>query len=99
MRMELVLLTMYALALRDIRDRNVIGLVSMSSSTFLYVCSHYSISIWTAVYQDCDKNPCLNGGECRLHAGSYTCSCSKPFSGYFCQDQGLCTVLCSVVTT
>jgi hypothetical protein len=39
------------------------------------------------VYEECDENPCMNGGECLLHASTYICNCKEAYSGYFCQDQ------------
>lgn len=39
------------------------------------------------VYEQCDENPCMNGGECLLYARTYICNCTEPYSGYFCQDK------------
>lgn len=33
----------------------------------------------------CEANPCLNGGTCRVAAGTYECVCSARFSGQFCE--------------
>lgn len=36
-------------------------------------------------YNECESNPCQNGGECIDHIGSYECRCTKGFSGNRCQ--------------
>uniref|UniRef100_A0A7N6BGB5 Sushi, nidogen and EGF-like domains 1 n=1 Tax=Anabas testudineus TaxID=64144 RepID=A0A7N6BGB5_ANATE len=40
---------------------------------------------------ECLSQPCLNGGTCRNHVGSYQCKCSVGFSGNHCQtEQDMC---------
>lgn len=34
---------------------------------------------------ECDSNPCLNGGSCDDHIASYTCRCVTGYSGLRCQ--------------
>ena len=38
---------------------------------------------------ECDPNPCLNGGTCVDSIGSYTCQCVSGFGGDDC-DIGEC---------
>lgn len=35
-------------------------------------------------YNECDSNPCLNGGQCIDHIGSFSCQCSKGYQGRRC---------------
>ena len=34
---------------------------------------------------DCDPNPCQNGGTCTDDVNDYTCSCPKDYSGKNCE--------------
>jgi len=34
---------------------------------------------------DCDPNPCANGGECVDGVDSYTCNCAPGFTGPDCE--------------
>lgn len=34
---------------------------------------------------DCDNQPCKNGGVCRDLDGDYTCQCPSPYVGKQCQ--------------
>lgn len=36
-------------------------------------------------YNECESNPCQNGGECIDHIGSYECHCTNGFTGSRCQ--------------
>lgn len=36
---------------------------------------------------ECDNNPCQNGGRCTNSEGSFTCSCTDGWEGPVC-DQG-----------
>ena len=38
---------------------------------------------------ECQSNPCENGGTCLNEIGSYHCSCSRGFSGKHCQGNQL----------
>lgn len=35
-------------------------------------------------YNECDSNPCLNGGQCIGDIGSFSCQCSKGYQGKRC---------------
>ena len=39
---------------------------------------------------ECDSNPCQNGGLCTDNLNSFTCSCSVGFTGDTCQDVDDC---------
>lgn len=39
----------------------------------------------TAEINECLSQPCLNGGTCRNHIGSFQCECEEGFSGKRCQ--------------
>ena len=34
---------------------------------------------------ECASTPCLNNGRCIDGIASYTCSCSKGFTGFLCE--------------
>lgn len=35
-------------------------------------------------YNECDSNPCLNGGQCIDHIGGFSCQCTKGYQGKRC---------------
>ena len=35
---------------------------------------------------DCDTNPCLNGGTCQDEVNGYTCNCVAGFNGATCNN-------------
>ena len=35
-------------------------------------------------YNECDSNPCINGGQCIDHIGGFSCQCSKGYQGKRC---------------
>ena len=39
------------------------------------------------MYDECITNPCNNGGTCQNHAGSYICTCTSDYTGFFCDDE------------
>ena len=39
------------------------------------------------MYGECATNPCNNGGTCQNHAGSYICTCTSDYTGFFCDDE------------
>ena len=39
----------------------------------------------TTVVDDCDPNPCKNGGTCVDGIGSFICNCKDGFKGLTCQ--------------
>lgn len=49
---------------------------------------------------ECESNPCLNGGTCVNRSNSYFCECVSDFSGENCQNtvsQNLCFSSCTVL--
>ena len=34
---------------------------------------------------DCNPNPCQNGGNCRIEDGHFKCECSPGYSGKTCE--------------
>ena len=36
------------------------------------------------VIDNCQSNPCLNGGMCANGINTFTCSCTQGYSGYNC---------------
>ena len=40
--------------------------------------------------QQCDPNPCLNGGTCINEAGSFRCNCTNQFTGSICRQRRWC---------
>lgn len=35
-------------------------------------------------YNECESSPCINGGTCTDHIGSYSCTCGRGFTGKRC---------------
>lgn len=35
-------------------------------------------------FNECESSPCLNGGKCADHIGSYSCKCTKGYTGKRC---------------
>ncbi|KAM6892576.1 protein Z, vitamin K-dependent plasma glycoprotein b [Xenentodon cancila] len=50
-----------------------------------------TIAFWTRYYDgdQCEPNPCLNGGNCTDKVGGYSCSCSPPHYGAVCEKGAL----------
>lgn len=42
---------------------------------------------------ECESNPCQNGGRCRDLVNGFTCLCSQGFSGVFCEVRAVQTLL------
>lgn len=38
-------------------------------------------------YNECESSPCLHGGTCTDHIGSYSCSCGRGFTGKRCEEK------------
>ena len=43
--------------------------------------------ITTANIDECNPNPCLNGGACTDEVNSYTCVCADGYEGNTCQSK------------
>lgn len=50
-----------------------------------------TIAFWTVYYDgdQCEPNPCLNGGNCTDKMGGFSCSCTTPHYGPVCELGGL----------
>lgn len=47
---------------------------------------------WIYLFTDineCDNNPCQNGGQCTNSEGSFTCSCTDGWEGQVCDQSNL----------
>lgn len=42
---------------------------------------------------DCESNPCQNGGRCKDLVNGFSCLCSQGFSGVFCEVRVVVTLL------
>lgn len=42
---------------------------------------------------ECESNPCQNGGRCKDLVNGFTCLCSQGFSGIFCEVRAAQTLL------
>jgi len=45
----------------------------------------YETEDLTSVTDPCALNPCVNGGTCEAHDGTFTCFCAEGFAGDHCQ--------------
>ena len=54
--------------------------VTLYASVLLIVITH-------AVFEECEENPCQNGGTCTMFAGDIICQCPEGLNtvGSFCQ--------------
>ncbi|XP_021927336.1 basement membrane-specific heparan sulfate proteoglycan core protein isoform X6 [Zootermopsis nevadensis] len=69
---------------------SVVDAANVQDCSSLYSRNHYVTS------SPCDRNPCLNGGTCRLtdSSGHYNCTCQEGFSGQHCEmETDLCAAL------
>ena len=39
---------------------------------------------------DCNPNPCQNGGNCRIEDGHFKCECPSGYSGETCEISNEC---------
>lgn len=53
----------------------------MATNSLLLILLSHSI-----VVNECDVNPCQNGGTCSLIGQNYVCDCVNGFQGSFCQS-------------
>lgn len=42
---------------------------------------------------ECESNPCQNGGRCKDLVNGFRCLCSQGFSGVFCEVRAVLTLL------
>lgn len=54
----------------------------MATNSLLLILLSHSI-----VVNECDVNPCQNGGSCSLIGQNYVCDCVNGFQGSFCQSR------------
>ncbi|XP_072235502.1 uncharacterized protein [Leuresthes tenuis] len=54
-----------------------------------------TVAFWTVYYDgnQCEPNPCLNGGNCTDKVGGFSCACRTPHYGPICQLEALEKVL------
>ena len=53
--------------------------------TFLYIIMNDPSFLFLIDTNDCDPNPCQNGGLCADNVGSYTCTCADGYEGDNCE--------------
>lgn len=59
---------------------------------YLYFCSNYFVLLFTGFagelcnfeYNECESNPCLNGGQCTDQIGGFSCTCTRGYAGKRC---------------
>ena len=51
---------------------------------FLLYFAGFSGDLCNFEYNECDSNPCINGGQCIDHIGGFSCQCSKGYQGKRC---------------
>jgi len=49
-------------------------------------CKDNAINIKNSVIDDCDPNPCENGGNCTDEVNTFTCDCEEDFTGMRCEE-------------
>ena len=52
---------------------------------YVWLTVFAAISITHTAADDCDPNPCLNGGICIDGVNSFTCECEDGYSGETCE--------------
>lgn len=63
-------------------------LLALCCPCFLSLCD-WTPELILCLSDQCDPNPCLNGGRCDTGAdGSFVCSCPEPYTGKKCQTGG-----------
>ena len=48
--------------------------------TLIFILRFYILDI-----DDCESNPCQNGGKCKDGINSHICDCSSGYMGYNCE--------------
>ena len=51
--------------------------------------THYDVSKYFSDIDDCDPNPCMNGGVCTDGIDAYTCTCAAGYTGENCEESTL----------
>lgn len=57
-----------------------------------FICLFCNFWIWLSDVNDCENQPCKNGGQCRDLDGDYSCQCPSPYVGKQCQLR-MCTTI------
>lgn len=59
---------------------------------FCFIYLFCNFWIWLSDVNDCEKQPCKNGGQCRDLDGDYSCQCPSPYVGKQCQLRTCTTI-------
>lgn len=51
---------------------------------YLNICAGFSGELCNFEYNECESNPCLNGGQCSDHIGEFSCKCTAGYTGNRC---------------
>lgn len=59
--------------------------IFFASDCFDFIFAGFSGDLCNFEYNECDSDPCVNGGQCVDHIGEFSCQCTKGYQGKRCQ--------------
>ena len=69
---------------------------TLSRGILCEVSHRATSSSWPDI-EECESQPCSNGGTCDDHLASYTCGCSAGYMGNICEIGMVVSILLQIV--
>lgn len=64
--------------------KHKIGHFSIYKSLPFFVLPGFAGELCNYEYNECESNPCLNGGQCIDHISGFSCKCTAGYTGKRC---------------
>lgn len=56
----------------------------MVINLILFIHTGFAGELCNFEYNECESNPCMNGGQCIDQIGGYECKCTRGYTGNQC---------------
>lgn len=71
-------------SVNQVREKFKVEISVMENLKFKFFSLGFSGDLCNFEYNECESNPCINGGQCIDHIGGYSCQCTKGYQGNRC---------------